>query len=52
MREKKYNSGTDTFFRDRASDGGALHLTLGVYDDTSVILQDGHISHAAVLGLD
>ena len=33
---------TDTFFRDRASDGGAFHLTRRVYNNTSVILQDGH----------
>ena len=29
---------THAFFCDRASDGRALHLTLGVDDDTSVIL--------------
>lgn len=53
VREKKIHSGTDTFFRDRASDGGAFHLTLGVYDDTSIILQAGwpHIKHTAVLEL-
>lgn len=38
----KQSSDTDTFFRDRASDGGAFHLTLRVYNNTSVILQDDH----------
>ena len=31
--------GTDAFFRNGTGNGGALHLTLGVYDDTSIILQ-------------
>jgi hypothetical protein len=38
-RAKEIHSDTDTFFRDRAGDGGALHLALGVHDDTSIILQ-------------
>ena len=37
--------GTDAFFRNRTSNGGTLHLTLGIYDDTSIILQT-HEVHA------
>ena len=31
--------GTHAFLGDRASDGRALHLTLGVDDDTGVVLK-------------
>jgi len=33
------NANTDAFFRNGASDGRALHLALGVYDNTCIILQ-------------
>ena len=38
QRSLKTRENTHAFFCDRASDGGTLHLTLGVDDDTSVIL--------------
>ena len=41
---------TDAFFRDGASDGRALHLTLGIYDDTSIILPICQVSVWSLVG--
>lgn len=38
MLTEEIYAGTHAFFRDGTSDGGALHLTLGIYDDTGIIL--------------
>lgn len=44
------HAGTDAFFGDGTGDGGALHLTLGIYDDTSIILQVSEISVRSLAG--
>jgi len=35
---RKRHVDTDAFFRNGTCNGGALHFTLGIYDDTSIVL--------------